>query len=398
MQSQRIPPGLVARHSRSCRSRDGGACNCEPSFEAWVYSPRDQRKIRKTFSGKGAKSAAKSWRADAVSALDRGTLARPTRRTVRDVADEWLAGATSDPPIILTKSMAAYKPSALRGYSDDLRLYVLPALGHLRISDLRRSDVQTFIDRLVGVGCSPSKIHNIIVVLKVVCRYAMKNEWITVNPTVGLSVPADTSRRDRVASPGEAAQLLDALPVADRALWATALYAGLRLGELRALRWADVDLATGTIIIERAPDAKGGIVMTKTRAGRRRVPIACALRDHLLETKTRTVTADDDLVFPSPTGRPFTPSYVRRRAARAWRTAELEPIGFHECRHTFASLVIAAGVNAKALSEYLGHASIVITLDRYGHLMPGNESEAAAQLDTYLERADTAARLAQLAN
>jgi len=92
----------------------------------------------------------------------------------------------------------------------------------------------------------------------------------------------------------------------------------------------------------------------------------------------------------------FTASNVSRRAAAAWKTAGLEPITLHEARHTFASLMIAAGVNAKALSTYLGHSSIGITFDRYGHLMPGNEDEAADLLDAYLERADTSARLAQL--
>ncbi len=72
------------------------------------------------------------------------------------------------------------------------------------------------------------------------------------------------------------------------------------------------------------------------------------------------------------------------------------PITLHECRHTFASLMIAAGVNAKALSTYMGHANIAITFDRYGHLMPGNEEQAAGLLDAYLERADTAARKAAL--
>jgi integrase len=71
-------------------------------------------------------------------------------------------------------------------------------------------------------------------------------------------------------------------------------------------------------------------------------------------------------------------------------------VGLHEARHTFASLMIAAGVNAKALSTYMGHTSVTITLDRYGHLMPGNEEEAAGLLDAYLERADTAARLAHI--
>jgi integrase len=74
----------------------------------------------------------------------------------------------------------------------------------------------------------------------------------------------------------------------------------------------------------------------------------------------------------------------------------LEPIGLHEARHTFASLMIAAGVNAKALATFMGHSSITITLDRYGHLFPGSEDEAAALLDSYLERANTRARVAAI--
>jgi len=79
---------------------------------------------------------------------------------------------------------------------------------------------------------------------------------------------------------------------------------------------------------------------------------------------------------------------VTRRARTAWREAGLEPIGLHECRHTYAAFMIAAGVNAKALSTYMGHSSITITLDRYGHLMPGDEEEAAGMLEAYLERED----------
>jgi integrase len=92
------------------------------------------------------------------------------------------------------------------------------------------------------------------------------------------------------------------------------------------------------------------------------------------------------LVFGRTKDQPFAPRTLNRRADRAWKAAGLEPIGFHECRHTFASLMIAAGVNAKALQTFMGHASITITLDRYGHLFPGAEDEAAAMLDAFLER------------
>jgi integrase len=94
--------------------------------------------------------------------------------------------------------------------------------------------------------------------------------------------------------------------------------------------------------------------------------------------------------------RPFDAVTIGERSKNAWGRVGLEPITLHEARHTFASLMIAAGVNAKALATYMGHASVTITYDRYGHLMPGNETEAAALLDSYLERADTQARIAQL--
>jgi hypothetical protein len=78
----RKPTGITIRHSRRCRSQNGGGCDCEPSYEAWIWSPRDRRKIRKTFSGKGALSAAKGWRQDAGSAVRKGTMQAPTRLTL----------------------------------------------------------------------------------------------------------------------------------------------------------------------------------------------------------------------------------------------------------------------------------------------------------------------------
>jgi integrase len=86
---------------------------------------------------------------------------------------------------------------------------------------------------------------------------------------------------------------------------------------------------------------------------------------------------------------------VPQRADRVWKAAGLERIGLHECLHTFGSLMIAAGVNAKALSTFMGHANISITLDGCGHLMPGAEDEAAELLDAYLENAQNTPRVAQ---
>jgi integrase len=220
----------------------------------------------------------------------------------------------------------------------------------------------------------------------------MRDGDVALNPTAGLELPAVRGKRDRIASPDEASKLLAALRQGDRALWATAMYAGLRRGELMALRWDDVDLAAGRIRVERSWDPKEGIIAPKSAAAVRTVPIAAVLRDYLDEHRLRTRT--EGLVFGRSAETPFDARALARRAETAWK--RLEPISLHECRHTFASLMIAAGANAKALSTWMGHSSITITLDRYGHLMPGNEEEGAALLDAYLERANTAARLAQI--
>jgi len=89
-------------------------------------------------------------------------------------------------------------------------------------------------------------------------------------------------------------------------------------------------------------------------------------------------------VFRTRQGQPFNPKTAIGRARRAWKTAGLSPIGLHECRHTYAAFMIAAGVTPKALSTYMGHSSITVTLDRYGHLLPGSEAHAADLLDAYL--------------
>ncbi len=193
-------------------------------------------------------------------------------------------------------------------------------------------------------------------------------------------------RRERIARPEEAAELVAALPEADRALWATALYAGLRRGELQALRWQDVDFERGLVCVERGWDRVVGPIEPKSRAGRRRVPLAGGLRKQLLAHRLLQGRGGRGLAFGASAERAFDASTVVDRARRAWRRARREPITLHECRHTYAAFMIAAGVNAKALQTYMGHSSITVTLDRYGHLMPGSEAEAAGMLDAYLAR------------
>lgn len=233
-------------------------------------------------------------------------------------------------------------------------------------------------------GLNASTIGTTMLPLRAIYRRALKRGEVAVNPVSGLEMPAVRGRRDRIAPPQECAKLLAALPAADRTLWATAMYGGLRRGELLALRIEDVDLAGGLIHVRWGWDAVKGQIPTKNRK-HRKVPIAAALRDYL-EKHLRGLAWRDGLVFGVTAEKPFTDNVMKEHADKAWATANLQRFTLHEFRHTYASLMIAAGVNAKALSTYLGHATIAFTLDRYGHLMPGNEDEAATMLDAYLAR------------
>jgi integrase len=382
--------GIRQRHGNGCK-RPASGCKCP--WEAAVYSKQDEKKLRQTFP---TQAAAKLWRSDSSSAVRKKLLRAPKPTTIEQAGKAWLEGARKG--LILTRSGDPYKPAAVRAYEAGLRLRVFPQLGSERLSDLTRVDLQVFVNGLLADGLNPSTIVVTLLPVRAIYKQAMEVGDIAVNPTTGLKMPAVRGGRDRIASPEECSRLLGAMKASDRPLWATAMYAGLRRGELTALRVEDVDLAAGLIHVRRGWDYVVGEIATKSGKDRR-VPIAVALRDYLDEHLLRLDWRDrpDGLVFGSAPRVPFTGTPTTDRAKRAWKAAKLDAITLHECRHTFASLMIAAGVNAKALSTYMGHANIKITLDTYGHLMPGNEAEAAGLLDAYLLRADTSARLAQLA-
>jgi integrase len=378
----RPTPGITVRHARSCpvAGDSDAACKCSPTYQAHVWSKNEKKRIRKTFP---TLTAAKAWRSDAVPALRRGTMRAPTPTTLREAWDTWLAGANDGS--IRNRSGDQFKPSVLRSYETSMRLRILDELGAARLSDVNRVTLQDLADRMLSEGKDASTIRNTLMPLRAIYRRAVARGEVAINPVSGVELPAVRGRRDRIASPVEAAALIAALPEEDQAVWATACYGGLRLGELWALRDQDVDLEAGLIRVERSWDRREGAIEPKSRAGRRVVPIVAALRAPLAARKLRR--GNGSALFFSEGTQPFNRDGLVARAEKAWKMAKLAPIGLHEGRHTFASILIAAGVNAKALSTYLGHASIQITLDRYGHLMPGNEDEAVLLVDAYLERA-----------
>lgn len=394
----RVAEGVRQRHSQWCPAGRGGACGCSPRWEAWVYSPKDRAKVRKTFS---ARWEAKAWRHEQLDLASVGRLRAPSRCTLGEAASLWVELAREGQ--IRNRSGRRYKPSALRTIEADLRLHLVPSLGVKVMVGIARGDLQRLVVGWLAAGSSPSKVRSIVNAARVLWRdldlLTGHDDQLLIDPTRGLRLPASTGRRERIATPDEARRLIKALQPQDRALWATAMYAGLRHGELRALQVRDVDLKRRRIHVQRGWDQYEGEIDPKSEKGTRPTIITKPL--HLLTKHIQdTGRVGNDLVFGRTPTKPFQSNSVNKRARNAWATARkredrqnttpaaerIRPIGLQECRHTAVSQMLDAGITIDKVSKFIGHASITITIDRYGHLLPGGEADAIALLDAYHQR------------
>jgi integrase len=241
------------------------------------------------------------------------------------------------------------------------------------------------VDDLTKRDLKPSTVRNAIDPLRRIFDRAVKRDLIPYSPCQHLDMPHGTGKREHVATPAEANALVQALPPSERALWAAAFFAGLRMGELRALRWSDVDLAENVLRVCRSwDDDEGEQDSAKTVAGTRTVGIVPALRPHLVAHKLATGRGGNDLVFGRTADRAMIRTTIRSRARRAWKAAKLVPITPHECRHTFASMMLAAGVDRGEVMRQMGHAGTAV-LDRYTHGIDDSVAEAARRFQTYLD-------------
>ncbi len=399
--------GVVIRHQRNCASRakKAKACNCTPRYQAWAFDKVTRCKVRKTFP---TVAAAKSWRAATSTAIKLGERRATKSPTVAAAAEEMIAGLRTGS--IRARGGAPFKPSTIVGYEAAMRLRIIPVLGKRRLSDVTRGDLTAIAERMLGEGRDASSVRNALMPVRLIFRRALDAGTVTVNPTAGLALPSPQGRRDRIATPAEAATLLAAVPESDRALWATALLAGLRLGEVAALDWSAIDFERGVIVVDRSWCPKSGtFVAPKSKAGRREVPIIGPLRALLAEHRLRTGRRVG-LVFGRDGARPFNASALRVRALAAWAAAEVRVLScdvdaerrdgrpipahgyltLHECRHTYCSSLLAAGVNPAAVSKYAGHSSVGFTLSRYTHALSGTEATDVARVEAWLAAAEGA--------
>lgn len=308
--------------------------------------------------------------------------------------DEWL-----------DRRRAQLRPSTAHSYRQLVRAYLVPALGDLRLDELDRRLLETTYARLLdhggmcGRSLSPTTVRYCHAVLRRALEDARLDGLLATNPADAARPPRHDPDEDevdddlRVWTGAQAATFLahvDAHPW--RGLWHLALGTGARRGELLGLRWTDVDLDAGQVRIRRSLTVVDGTPrLLGTKTSRSRVvqvgsSVVAALRAHGREQVRQRRDAEVwqdrwGLVFTEAAGTNLPPMHVTLAFRRLVRQAPVPVIRLHDLRHTHASLLLADGVPIKVVSERLGHATIAMTMDVYGHLLPGMDAEAADRFD-----------------
>ena len=394
--------GVFARHRTSCGVTDGGRCDCTPSYYGKVYDRAGRRYVStKRFP---TVTAARAARQKLVELIESGELPQAAPVRFRDAHTRFVEAARDGR--VLNKHGRRYKPSAIKDIDECLRVHVVPRFGGRRLTDVRRSHVQALVDDLTP-AMSGSRVRSVVNAIRSLYRWAQDREMVGHDPAALVRLPSmNATPRDRVATPAEFAGLLSALPIDDALPYALAGYAMGRRGQIVRLRWREVDLDVGAI--EWGVDESA----RKSRAARRVVPAVRPLKALLKRAYLERGKPDGDQLVCPPMKQSrrgvLSTGGLTTRAMKAWgwqradpgspwnraRPDALDPIGLHECRHTAATWLDAAGVSPKVASVLMGHATpeaqagaAPITLSRYTHTLPDAMERARRQLDAFIEDA-----------
>ena len=329
---------------------------------------------------------AKSFLAKVIKDRDSGLVVQPSKMRLNEFLDKWLESAVQP----------RVRANTYRSYEWQLKKYVRDDLGNYRLCEVSPLQIQNLYSKLHREGLSPRVIRYTHSILNNAFGQAIKWRLLTTNPCAAVELPRKPQTEAKFLTPEEAANFVKEVRGSrHEALFVLALTAGMRPSEYLGLPWKDVDLDAGTVRVQRTLEwrykGKWRFSEPKTKRSRRGIPIPPEVVDLLkahrkagleMRMKVGADWTDHDLVFSDNFGGPLDRQNLLRRHLRpTLKRAELdETLTLYSLRHSCASLLLAAGVHPKVVSERLGHASITTTLDIYSHITPSLQEEAAVRL------------------
>ena len=361
-----------------------------------LRDPETGKRRRKWHSFAGTKREAQRECARLVTELQGGDYIDAAKETLATFVDRWLDHMRSQ-----------VTPRTHERYVELARKNVVPLLGNVVLTKLRPEQIsQAYAKALVSGrrngagGLSPRTVHHMHRILRQALSQAVKWRALARNPADAVDPPKTERSKMRALDAHETAVLLAHfrptrmfIPILLGSL------CGLRRGEVTALRWRAVDLATGQLaIVESTEQTKAGTRAKETKSGRaRRVALPSIALEELRRHRVRQAEellrlgvrmSDDDHVYAQADGSPVQPNSLTHEFTRILALSTALPrIRFHDLRHSHATQLLASGIHPKIAQERLGHSSVGITLDLYSHVLPGMQEDAAAKVDAALRAA-----------
>jgi integrase len=278
------------------------------------------------------------------------------------------------------------KRSTTGDYKSILRTHLEPFFATKTLSKISAEDVESYMAAKARAGRSTKSIRHDVMLLQAILSLGEKRGWCHDNPCRRIDKPrVEVNPEIRFLDEEELEAVLAVEPEHDfdpmlRVMYLTAAMTGLRLGELRGLRWRDVDWPAGRVRV-RQSYVRGELGTPKSRRSSRSVPLADRVAGELDRHYQRSAyKTDDDLVFGNPqTGKPISASIVEVRFKKALEKSEVRRVRFHDLRHSFATRVAAAGVAMRTLQEWLGHRNFATTLIYADYAPSPHEGELVEQ-------------------
>jgi integrase len=361
--------------------------------------PESGRRRQKWHTFHGTKREAQRELNNLLHRIQTGEYVEPTGMLLSEYLEHWLTD--------YAKTNVSRK--SLERYTEIARCHLIPALGQYRLLDLRPLHIQGYYGIALESGrrdgrggLSARTVLHHHRVLRQALHQAVKWQLLARNPADAVEPPQPRHAEMRTLDEAQMASLLEASRP-NRLLYIAVLLAvtaGMRRGEILALRWQDIDLESGILSVRQSlEETKAGLAFKEPKSKKARRTIALpelaieGLRRHRAEqARGRLMLGpgwqDNDLVCSQHDGRPLHPRSLTHAFVNLLRRRrDLARVRFHDLRHSHATLLLRKNVHPKIVSERLGHSTVGITLDVYSHVVPGMQEEAARKIDAALRSA-----------
>lgn len=347
---------------------------------AWFVDYYDNRgdRQRRHFANK---KSADAFRISVEGQLQAGTYRPDARRlTVKAACQAFIAhceGRLRRDERMTRKMLTVY-----RGHINNHILHMEYGIAAWRLSQLTARAVGDFRDRLRNASATVPTTRKILATLHSVLEYAISQDWIAANPARAVKVIGPRNEGSKKIVPPTKAELSRVIGTANPSLRLMLLFAastGARAGEQWAARWSDVDFDKAQLRISRRVDAYGEEGPPKTAAGIRTVPLSAQLISALKAWKLQSrFSKPEDLIFANQQGGYIGhDNLIKRQFIPLFANAKAKRFNWHGLRHFAVSTWIETGMSPKTVQTFAGHASLQVTMDRYGHLFPSEDHKRA---------------------